>query len=74
MSDSKVVRLSNDTIDMLEEYRNIQIKMYESYYNFKPNDSLCREIDRWKSMSYPALLNHVVSSGLYWLKNHVEEE
>lgn len=67
MEDSKVIRISNDTLDMLEDYRSLKIQMYEDMISEFPSCS--NEVRHYKEMSLASLLNDAVFEARFYNKD-----
>lgn len=68
-NNNNVVRLSADTVDLLESYREIKINSISKYvFDEHMKES---EILRFKEMNYSSLINHAVFDSVFWEKKNL---
>lgn len=60
MSESKVIRLSSDTVNFVNIYRSYLVDLYSSMFEDAPEDLRNYEVQKWVNASPEEIINRVL--------------
>lgn len=60
MSESKVVRLSSDTVNFVNLYRSYLVNLYSSMFADAPEDMRNYEVQKWLNASPEEIINRAL--------------